>query len=331
MEFYFFGDENAFHFDSNGKQTSDSYYARSLEIPPQTSVLGMLRYTLLEQSGLLKSDGCYTTDDLNKMKELIGDKGFDIENPVPLGKIKNVSPLFIIDEEGKKYIQTPFNHKTEIEEGGEKKENTIYTPFKMSEKEVETSHGELILPEDGEYDPKKPVDLSFVRLDDLRVIQDIIETDVRVGIKKYSKKDGFVRKCYHRLKEGYSFAVTVELEDGCEIENTVCYMGREKSSFYLEAEKSDEDFKPEIKTETPFFYAWSDLVLKDKIDFKGFAVTRVGSLRVLKSDYSGGKLSRTRHNKFYNVIKAGSVFYHEEDINAFYPDQYGCNKIIKFE
>ncbi|MCR4693686.1 MAG: hypothetical protein K5664_07375, partial [Firmicutes bacterium] len=261
LEFYFFGDENAFHFDENGKQISDSYYARSLELPPQSSIIGMLRYVLLEQSGILRSDAKYSESELGRIKELIGAKSYDVENPNELGQIIDVSPLFVVDGEGNKYIRTPLNHKK-----GEEK----FTPFEMSDNPTETSQGEINLPKDGEFNPKAESKFSLLRLNDLAVFDDIFETDERVGIAKGKDKDGLFKKCYCKLKDNYSFAVVADFADDIEIKDTVCYMGREKSSFKLEADKmeteGDKGFEPEINGKGLFYYAWSDLVLKEKLN-----------------------------------------------------------------
>ena len=199
-----------------------------------------------------------------------------------LGVIKSISPLFIIDKEGKKYIKTPNNHKTS---------EKTYTPFKMSSIQTDTSHGKIHLPEKEEFNPKKTVDLSFVCTDDNSIAENLFDTDERVCITKDSNKDAFAKKCYCKLKDGYSFAVIAEFE-GFELSDTVCFMGREKSSFILKAEPFEGEFEPNLPTDDAFYYAWSDLILKDKPAYNGFAAVSSDSLRVLKSEYENGRLHK---------------------------------------
>lgn len=320
IEFYFFGDENAFHYDENAKK-NNSYYAKSIPIPPQTSIIGMLRYVLLEQSGFLKADGRYNEEEKRKMDDLIGESSYGIEKIETLGKIKEISPLFIVDTEGNKYIKTPLNHKTS---------EKYYTPIRLADKVVQTSEGLIRLPENQEFNPKKTVGLSYISMSDGLVIENLFETDERVGIDKAKRDEAFVKKLYYKLKEGYSFAVIVELEDGIDLNDTICYMGREKSSFRVDVIKDVEDFEFHKFVNTngmKFYYALSDLILKEKIEYNGFAMVEVGSLRVLTTKIKNNCLKKTREQQFYNVIKAGSVFYEKPKNDCFYGEQYGLNKL----
>ena len=92
LDWFFFGGESTF--DNSVKQ---SYIAHSNMFPQQTALLGMLRYQLLKQEGLLSGKG--RTPDMDKVNALIGPESFTIDNnSQSFGHIKGLSPVFIEKE-----------------------------------------------------------------------------------------------------------------------------------------------------------------------------------------------------------------------------------------
>ena len=312
VEPYFFGDENAF----KAGEKNPSYYITSLPLPPANSVIGMLRYTLLEQSGLLSTDGSYT--DTEKVTSLIGGKSYTVNGENSFGAIKSISPLFITDKNGNKYIPTPLNHKTS---------ESKYTPIAMRGNKIKTSHGEIAVPASKEFDAKNTVGSSFMNIDNGEIAKDIISTDsdIRVGIDKNKKDEAFFKKAYCRMKKGYSFAFTAEVD--FELKNTICYMGRERSPFVMTVTECDMDIVEDIKKNLNynFYYAVSDIIITQKPQYNGYAMVRTGHTRMLESEYKNGRVEIKRGSKLYSVIKAGSVFMENPN---FANKGFGLNYII---
>lgn len=92
LDWFFFGGESTF--DNSVKQ---SYIAHSNMFPQQTALLGMLRYQLLKQEGLLSGKG--RTPDMDKVNDLIGPESFTMDNDSQsFGHIKGLSPVFVEKE-----------------------------------------------------------------------------------------------------------------------------------------------------------------------------------------------------------------------------------------
>ena len=341
---YFFGSENTFRIGD----TSNPYYISSLTVPPQTSIIGMLRYMILEKSGILKSSGNYTSEEKAEINTLIGNKGYEPgSGQDKLGVIQSVSPLFLIDSNGQKYIPLPLNHRFK---DGENK----YTPLMLCEKPVVTSHGELRIPEN--FSAKNTVENQYmcVNKDSKGNTGTIIEQD---AIFQYviqtcnavhkSEKSFFKKKCV-MLKNPFRFAFYADLEDFSLSGNTICYMGRDKSPFAVEIMEDDKGdiytdaCNIEFDGEKNFYYALSDIILKEPIsyqnkgdekkDAKGYAMVKTETARYLTSKINdNNKLIITRQSCLFNVIKSGSVFYWDDKSieNLCNTDKFGYNQLIK--
>lgn len=321
LEPYFFGDENTFRFGAK----NNNYYISSKPVPPMTSIIGMLRYVLLQQNGQLNTDGMYKDTKLIKLKELIGEKGFTVGDNNDIGKIKYVSPLFLTDKESNFYIQVPFNKKGEIEE---------FKAIELTKDKSKTSFGEIRLPESNEFDVKKTVGLSYMNSQTGKIIENPINWTERVGISKTKKEQAYFKKKYAHLDKAYSFAFLLDVD--CDLKDSVCYMGREKSAFAFSVEETTLKLEDVInfKSNEPFWYAASDLILKENITYTDFAMVQTDSYRLLSSDFSNEKLSIKLDNVLYKVIKAGSVFY-QDDIQSIkdclFKCNYGFNVLTKIE
>ncbi len=344
LEPYFFGDENTIRIGEENR-----YYVSSLLKPSATTIMGMLRYTVLKNAGVLKTDREYNCVEKELLKKLIGEKSFEPNDNTDYGVIKGVSPLFLMSGNDI-YIKLPLNHKMhkdKKDKNDEKIYNTQYTPFEMG-CEALTSYKTINLPQKGEFDPKKTVsDDMYVNINTGDIIKDgykdgfvLFDSFEKITCKKYSKKEGFMKKIFRVLNKDFCFAVVVEIDEDDEKVNfdnkytTTCYMGREKSTFLLEF---SEGFSLENKIaesnfakmcgQVEFGYALGDIVVKESPTYSDFAMVQTQNLRYLTTD--GGKYIK-RNEKLYNVISAGSVFYKVGDIKCLGNDKFGLNKIITF-
>jgi CRISPR-associated protein Cmr3 len=97
---FYFGGER--HFTFNGEA---NYLVKSNYYPQQTTVLGMLRYELLQRAGLLSQ----RNDDVTR---LIGGSGFSPANTQGYGIIKYLSPVFLYNAiNGSQYLTQPGNRQ----------------------------------------------------------------------------------------------------------------------------------------------------------------------------------------------------------------------------
>ncbi len=325
LEPYFFGDENTIRIGEENR-----YYVSSLLTPTATTIMGMLRYVILEQNGLLQPNGIYNDKQYEKNVEYIGASSFVPGYEENYGYIKSVSPLFLM-KGNEKFIKTPLNHKTS---------ETKYTALKLN-REVETSYGKIVMPAEKEYDVKNTVgDNSYVNIVTGEIVKNDYEKNYylfkpfeKITCQKNSKENGFMKKVFQVLDKDFCFAVIAELDEKVEFANTTCSMGREKSSFALEA-SSGFDICKEIedgyigKNSCGFSYAFGDIVLKEKPNYTAFAMINTKNLRYLQTEGNNTKISRS--GVLHNVVSAGSIFYNDNDVNPYGNDKFGLNKIITF-
>lgn len=340
MEPYFFGGERTFGF---GKESDRKppYYIISEKKPSQPTLFGTLRYIILSQNNAL-----FGQKDAAKAGELVGVESFSFQKAMTVlasdakpikqnfGIIERISPLFLV-KDGDWYVTTPFDHKP----GEKQAPNRIYTPFTMQSTPVVFGDGFTLHPSD--YKAKEGHGGGYVSLNDQKILfdDDIFISDVRTGINSHRTEntsngiedDGsFFKKERYTLKEGISFAVTVELSDIIAKEmkemsiTAVVYMGQDKSAFRCEITKTDKDLVKETEKAlggsggTHRKYALSDILpVGDSFDGCGCAyyISETAVLRNLEStSYTGNAFGRYKKSeKLYKLMRAGSVFFTEQD------------------
>ncbi|MBO4932250.1 MAG: hypothetical protein J6I42_08720, partial [Clostridia bacterium] len=280
--------------------------------------------------------------------------------------IKKLAPLFLMN--GKEiFVPTPLDHNcdqpryTEVKENGKPKlidgkpeRIDYYTPFQNYTR-LTTSDGEKLYTED--FNVKAGVTDSFVSLTDLHLEDDLFSSEVRVGILCRSTEEGFFKKEYRVLKNGYSFAVFAEIDgeslDGrCEIVS----LGQGKVPFRVRFEacadgEGDlaamaETKLGSVKHPEPTYYCLGDLFL-DTVNYDEFytgrlrfAVTKTKEFRNFRTQ-KGGRIEKSP--ELYRLIRAGSVFLPaervdgagdvtalaEQTVNQKNAGQIGWNRIIK--
>lgn len=327
LEPYTFGTEQGDQYAGQVQTGKESYLITSGYEPSQTTVLGMLRYLLLKESGILKTDFGYNPKEKEQMKALIGDKSFcfypaDIDKDKGIGVIQSVSPLFLVADTSRGMdilIKNPFCNKST--EG--------YEPMKLG-KRFMTSQGMIRLPnvsfEDSiikEYDVKTGYGNGYLRLPEIseeknKIKMEIISADdifmaeyrasVRISDMDEQKEErGFFKRQVIRMKEGYSFAVVVEFPDSGENylpTHTIGYMGTKQSSFLINSipvegkENRFYDIEGYIRdmfcvyTKTYniqdfWYYALSDLFIGEPMEWKDFCIIEKKHIRNLETNMGG--------------------------------------------
>lgn len=207
LEPFTFGGEKGFRFDSknteNGRNNTanTSYYQSSREMPEQTTVIGMLRYLILRQTGTAKQFSEYTREDREKIKKLIGDKSFSFQETVfQMGKLQSVSPVFIVDQEKELekvsyFVRNPLNNLGKAS----------YRSMKMQTEKIRTSSGLIHLPvvdEEEGYTTKTELNYGYLNIGSAKqpkaeFIGDMFASELLTGNRKNEKindEDGFFKR-----------------------------------------------------------------------------------------------------------------------------------------
>ncbi len=315
---YFFGGERNFAFGNNQKEKND-YFIKSEDVPSQSTLWGMLRYIILKKNNQLNNDWNVDEEKKDQQNNLIGKEGFSIQSigeRKDYGKLDSMTPLFLV-KNNHRYIKTPFNHQIEAES---------YTPFTMKTGFF-TEFGESILPMD--YSAKKGIDDSFLCINDdnkTRIKkEDIFGVHEHTRISKSSTEEGFFKKEYKSLKNGFSFGFYVKADLEAFPKKDIVYLGQDKSTFSIEVIEVNpvdvQDFYARccsINTATSYqdiciYVALGDtyaqlnetietMILYSIIDKKLFR-------SLVKSSSKASFKESSSKSQLYQLIKAGSVFY----------------------
>ena len=303
QEPYFFGNEKTFGFPgAEVSLMSNRYYISGERVPAQTTLIGVLRYILLPHK---KANFSYTDQEKKENAETVGDKSFRYGESNTFGKIKKISPVFLL-KGNDRLIVTPFDHRVNVD--GQNIEATNYTPFSDYQQCGEMT--KKIYPAD--FNGKDGIADCYMSLDGtIYSNSDIFITNMRIGINREQRD--FFKKDYVALKPEFSFGVYVELEDTLlpPAGTSVVYMGQGKSlftvSFENQADGVQEQFYAAIasKLRGDVVYCLSDMFLHSNIyNQTTFAITDTRDYR----SYTTADGRVTKGSKLYKLIRAGSIF-----------------------
>ncbi len=329
LDAFFFSQENKYR-KKKGKYEAD-YYQKSAYFPQQTTLLGMLRYYIL-----LINEQIPITDK-QTAENLIGKQSFDIgvKNP-DFKTIKNISPVFIIGNDEKIYVQNPKDlllqndEPVYLERKSSGIKNNLTDELQIVSNYVEKNglsnfliHSETDwLPMD--YDEKQNPDGVFIKQE-------------KIGITKSKSgqtlDNAFYKQVFYRLQKGYSFGFLADLkEDSLKVLSEIIPTGAEKNQFQITMKPCDKTLENEIQLKNnnaPKIVLLSDVYLSnyDPNDFQ-FAISSTKTFRFLKTEvreghryYSSNPLDNReiRRSNKYNLFEKGSVFYFKdkEQLDAF--------------
>lgn len=229
---FFFGTE-----DPKSDDEKVNYFQRSAYFPQQTALLGMIRFQLLKQYGLLPIN-----DNTDMASRLIGEKSFHVSSELPsFGVINSLSPLMLLKDD---------NKEDDIKEGDNKEEayylfDKSYVRYSDDEKRVKLklemnnqaslrseNHNIpamplLVLDRNGEPSVKYIAKYPFVSEFDTVQRNKAKEEDTKmdslfhskeqVGIEKspdgVTKEDAYYKMEYKTLEKGWKFGFVVDLND----------------------------------------------------------------------------------------------------------------------
>lgn len=319
LDKFFFGQKKTFG-DDNA-----NYFVYSSHFPQQTTLLGLLRYQLLQIAGeeVFKDNKIQNE---HKAGELIGEQSFSpfVKDKLQFGIIESLSPVFIIDkknDEGKEEHFLPVGRRFQ-----KKKEKAPYSLLHLSCEDECPPIFEA-------YDPKKGLASCWLSSNGTTLLneEDFFIKDERIGIRKdyegATNDDAFFCQRYYRFKNfkkvdsekpkvckqplvrehDFCFATILQTEGEIEHEKLngrIVYLGGERQPFLMEVnEVSEETFKLNIEssslTSDEKHYTvvlLSDAMIEpDLLSKVRFASTEVKDFACL--------LTHVRTQKFYNKKK----------------------------
>ncbi len=332
LEPYSFGTDQGYSYPGEIGIGKNSYFAKSGTVPAQTTILGMIRYLVLMKKGYLKSNFDYSQEERERNTSAIGSNSFSFklkDTIQDFGSIKEISPLFLL-KDGEVYIKNPFNNRADTEG---------YIPCELENTAVDTSLGAVCFPQEGEYNSKKGLGSGYICLNDKKIVSedDLFMITIQSGNRKNNKNedetDGYFKREYVSLKEGYLFAVYVDAD---ELPNReIGYMGSKKSAFEITCELVEESLEKQVMdafadvNAKSVYYALSDLYTDSAVRYSKFCMVKNKYQRNLETDYSAGRMKKSECR--VNMVESGSVFY--EDVSELFSNQnaknIGYNRIVK--
>lgn len=243
---FFFGGEN---FAARGEKAF--YLQHSADFPQQTTLLGLIRFQLLQQNQALTWDtNQQRISHAKSAALLIGSESF---HPSPsdgirtFGNLEGISPIFLVDGKGQRYLPYP-----RIRQWGEQDVEFVEAQLKIG-----IAGSRLLAPEKAQsllaavipYDPKLGIEWGFKAIDDEDWLpySSVYESmDAQVGINKshtlphrreeeQAEQEGFFKMTYQRLKPGFGFGALLRLTDPQQLTGEqMVFFGKERSPFSME-------------------------------------------------------------------------------------------------
>lgn len=317
LDSYFLGGETTF-----GEGSEPNYYVVSNKLPQVSTLLGVIRYELLRQRGLLS----YSDSQAEMVKKVIGDQGFNLETQsLSLGIIKKMSPLFL-EKNGTFYTPMPLDYGIDAVA---KTEDHVECSFSSA-----CNFNYLSLPK---YNCKNYSNYKYWISGDgnEKVLgNDIFKMKEQIGILSQNRdddKNGFYKMQSIVLAKGYRFAFLLETSEDIEtVENRQVFMGGNRSMFNMSIESIEniEELK-NMKNIDGFCQKYFEALHKDgrllllgdayfsdkecdELPF--FWAMRVINKYLLPRYTAQGGMSWKRPNKTatYSLLGRGGVIYERE-------------------
>jgi CRISPR-associated protein Cmr3 len=257
---YFFGGKKIF-FKKNSNEINSSkkeekyYFVKSEKFPQQSSLLGMIRKEMLIKNNLFKNSNDYSKEEKEAIVKIIGKESFCFKKEDQnFGKIKKISPIFIMDEN--LYIKTPLDFLPSKENSETGNNNEIFSLNKNKKFLVnydKDNSKEFYLLE--KYDDKKGLNNSYINLKTLsqkeenEIFKEKIKSYVNLlnstnRVNKEEDNNYYMIQKYEMCKKlKFAFYLELETEESFDKYENIVYLGGENSyfkiSFIEEKEESE--------------------------------------------------------------------------------------------
>jgi CRISPR-associated protein Cmr3 len=346
MDIFFWGNEKTLNDDNL------SYFVHSNKYPQQTTILGALRYKLLEANDLL-SKGNLPID--SKAYQWIGEKSFGIDlTQNTYGYIEKILPVFLRDGVDN-WHPVPKDYTTKFK--------TITAKSKINHQENDW------IGFFENYDPKKGIPDFLIKAQNDKIQtkgEDIFVEDVRIGIQKDDTVEtkGLFKQTYYRFKSSKMAFATVafmdEIAGDCLIEfvkkNPFVRMGAEQRSFEMTISECEnyQDYYELNYTNTsefakivllsdayaePSIYEHCAGVISETVDFRNIETNQNTQYWNWNTGKDQQKTFPKKLSVKRNLLEKGSVFYLKKGSESAFEDELikhkhfrkiGYNAYLKF-
>ena len=312
FDWFFFGGEQTF---DNG--SSQSFIARSNRFPQQTALLGMVRYQLLKQAGLLSMPGKrMTEEEKDKSEKLIGGSSFvlDSQSELHYGVIIGLSPVYI-QRGGKVLLPMPYTFGTNL--------TFLSDNGKMC---VGDNTVEVIpmLTVNSNFDYYKNPERLIDAEGNYVSIEKLYKSIMQIGITKAqdgddNEKGFFKQETLRFADDDTSFVFYLDLADGVSLSNNNVFIGAQRSCFKMEVDTCKEDiFVPahpdhSILICSPTFVndidALNDCCLfhwRHSMPFRNIIKSDTGRLK-------SGAVAYRRHTAVSTFLQPGAVLFFKNE------------------
>lgn len=314
LDWYFFGGETTFGEEGQ----SQNYYAKSNLLPQETALLGMLRYELLKLNGLLP----ITNENRTRVNALIGSNSFNYENKdnpeEDFGAIRNISPVFL-GNGNTVYYKTPKHCGRNID-------------FDINSKCCFTNQSKNIkLPHISGFSSKEYESECWISFDDTSDSQDtsvVFQSKTRIGIiagvrSKKEQDKAFYKVEMKKLKNDFHFVFYASFDKSQTNElpsESRVKLGAERSTFSMQAEKVDSNYKPvpdSLDVKNGQLVCLSDAFVDQKVlelcKFAWIDTIPFRNLKTTTDKKNYASLSAEEKSNRFNLLERGSVLFFAPD------------------
>lgn len=334
IEHFFFGVEKMGNLGNR-----KPYYLQTTEFPQQTSILGMLRYILLLKENKLGKDITHDQD----VVDLIGVQSFSAVSPkaITYGKIKSISPIFIIDDNKTTYFARPFDwdYKFVRKDAGSKvsygkgMSTLSFIPF-LDGYNAKEEIDQYLISSKGEgiplwYDKKtkKGVLHKMAKAGNQKNPERFLVNPTNEKEKVDAKNEAYYKQEFLYMERQFAYGCVTEI-DIADMEEfrTVLPFGGERSSFSISFHElkevgSIDDYYLNLQPQNDYLKIelLSDAYVEQSIlDLSVFVICDTIGFRNLKTNTSTKNYSRISHDIKDNsadlsaqlqMLKRGSVLF----------------------
>lgn len=310
---YYFGGEITF-----GEGAAQNYYVKSNYLPQASSLLGVMRYEVLRQNNLLSYDKT-NRQQLEQVKYLIGEHGFNLDDDSSYGIIQKLSPVFVENKRSGKFytpmplddgIQISFQSDTECSFSSVCKQSKAITMKGYDYKHYDNYR--YWISGDGEKIDTKAI---FYEKEQIGITKSNREDD---------DQDAFYKMVSVGLRDSYNFVFILETSiDINPVEKEVVYMGGNRSAFVM-------SIVPFENEPTDFFCTYfsslkrSDRLLllsdtyftdQERNDFPFIWADMICNRYIVNQYEKGHSWNRPLKTVLYHLFARGGAIYTSETIS----------------
>lgn len=340
---FFFGTE-----DPKSDDEKVNYFQRSAYFPQQTALLGMIRFQLLKQYGLLSIKN--KIKDTDMASRLIGKESFSASSQVPsFGVINSLSPLMLLKDDNKEEAYYLFD-KSYVRYSDEEKRVKLKLEMNNQASLRSENHNIPAMPLlvlDRNREPSVKYIAKYPFVSEFDTVQrnkakegktemhSLFHSKEQVGIEKspdgVTKEDAYYKMEYKTLEKEWKFGFVVDLNDDLikkfvedskkDLKGDFVVLGKERSTFKMSVTKIDKKKR-------------DALLGQSEIEYSKENNNDMYKISLLSDTYIDDEKKFYEHTSFANIdtIDFNNIFFEVSGKDNRYdskPKKGGCRKLIK--